>query len=279
LAANPFSPEDCNWSALHIFAHEGHDIDLAVVSRLVGLGLSPDGPASANSLKGCDKQVTTTPFPEVSTLTLENGHAAAHDIESPFAVALRHNAFNLAKELMSLGADPNHLANKSELFASDRPLTVLGHIIVSNARYSLARLNHLLNLEVNPVDFIVEPSRNLTALHRCAMAFHDVHKRKGGVIPRAEFDMDTNADIMYELLMKWRQQDELDAVCGLDGSTALHLAVKEQNLAAINTLLEAGASTKVRNDHDETAAQLAKKFRDQGADARSIEAILLRYER
>lgn len=43
LAANPFSPEDCNWSALHVFAHEGHDGDFAVVSKLVGLGLSRMG--------------------------------------------------------------------------------------------------------------------------------------------------------------------------------------------------------------------------------------------
>lgn len=90
--------------------------------------------------------------------------------------------------------------------------------------------------------------------------------------------MDTNADIMYELLMKWRQQDEVDAVCSLGGSTALHLAVKAQNLAATTSLLEAGASTQVREDHDETAVQLAKKFRDQGTDAKSIEAVLVRYE-
>jgi len=279
LAANPSSPEDCNWSALHIFAHEGHDIDLAVVSKLVGLGLSPDGSASANSLKGCDKQVTTTPFPEVSTLTIKNGHAARYDIESSFAVTLRHNAFILTTKLLSLGADANHLANKSGLFVSDRPLTVLGLIIISNAQFSLAHLNYLLHLKANPTDFIVEPSHNLIALHPCAMAFHEVHKRTGGVIPRAEFDMNTNADIKYELLMKWRQQDELGAICGLDGSTALHLAVRAQNLAATTSLLEAGASTQVRNDHDETAVQLARKVRGQGADAKSIEAVLLRYER
>ena len=250
-----------------------------MVQKLVGLGLSPDGPARANSLEETDNHFGTSPYPQVSTLSLENGHTAAYDIESPFAVSLRHNAFNLATKLLSLGANPNHLANKSGLFASDRPLTVLGHIIISNARYSPARLNYLLHLEADPIEFIVEPSRKLTALHRCAMAFHDVHKRTGGVIPRVEFDMDTNADIMYELLMKWRQQDDLDAVCGLDGNTALQLAVRAQNLAAVNSLLEAGASTKIRNDHDETAMQLAKKYRDQGADAKNIEAVLLRFER
>jgi len=162
---------------------------------------------------------------------------------------------------------------------SDCLLTVLGHIIISNARYLLARLNYLLHLKADPVDFIVEPSRNLTALHRCAMTYFEVHKRTGGVIPRAELDVDTNADIMYELLMKWRQQDELDAVCGLDGSTALHLAVEARNLAATRSLLEAGASTTIRNDQDETAVQLAKKLRNKGADAKSVEALLLNFER
>lgn len=86
------------------------------------------------------------------------------------------------------------------------------------------------------------------------------------MIPRAEFDMDTKADIMYELLTKWRQQDELYAVRGLDGSTALPLVVRAQNLAAIKSFVEVGASTQIRNDHEETAIQLAKFFRDQGAD-------------
>ena len=277
LATNPFSPEDCDWSALHVFAHEGHDSNLDMVSKLVCLGLFPDGPASANFPKKPNSQQTPNGVSETATMMLENGHTQAHDIESPFAVAVRHNAFNLAKELLSVGADPNYIASKSGLFASNCPLTVLGHVIISNARYSLVRLNYLLHLETEPISFIVEPSRDLTALHRCAMAHQDVNKRTGGEIPRIEFDMDTNADIMYELLRKWRQQDELDATCGIDGNTALHLAILVENLATAKGLLEAGASPQIRNDHNETAIQLAEKLKDQSAHANRINTLLLSY--
>ena len=125
--------------------------------------------------------------------------------ETPFAVAIRHNAFKLAEKLLSLGADPNSLSTNGGLFLSTFPSTVLGHVIISNARFCHARLNFLLNLDTQPVDFLVEPSRKLTALHRCAIAYQDVAKRAGGSVTREEFDMITNADIIYELLVKWKK--------------------------------------------------------------------------
>ena len=279
LAANPFSPESSNWSALHIFAHEGHDGDVTLVSKLVGFGLPVDGPAGLDTLSATeDPQSSNKPHLDSCTSIIVGDNGTAHEIETPFAIAVRHNAFNLATKFLSLGADPNSLTIASGLSTSAFLLTVLGHVIISNARYSLSRINYLLHLEGNTVDFIVEPARKLTALHRCAMAHLEVSKRTGGTVSKWEFDIDTNADIMYELLMKWKRKEERDAICEIEGNTALHLAVQTQNLSATQSLLEAGAATQIRNEKGETAYQLAKRVNDGCAEATKIEAVLLRFE-
>ncbi|KAL9028825.1 MAG: hypothetical protein Q9196_002853 [Gyalolechia fulgens] len=251
-AANPFAPEELNWSALHIFAHEGHDGDLTLVETLVhskfpvGGWVSREGP-------------TSNTLPDISTLSFHDQDGLTQRNETPFAVAVRHNAFNLASKLLSLAADPNSLSITAGLFASLYPLTVLGHVIVANARFCHARLNYLLQLSKPPVNFLVEPSRRLTALHRCAMAYQDISKRADGEqVPSAEFDMDTNADIMYELLMKWRKAQELDASCSINGNTALHLAVLARNSGAVKALVEAGASTSITNEEGKTALGIAE---------------------
>ena len=71
-------------------------------------------------------------------------------------------------------------------------------------------MNHLLHLEGHTVVFLVAPARRLTALHRCTMAYQDVTKRASGSVTRDLCDMDTNADIMYELLMKWRHPERTE---------------------------------------------------------------------
>ncbi|KAL8901345.1 MAG: hypothetical protein Q9207_005240 [Kuettlingeria erythrocarpa] len=261
-AANPFAPEESNWSALHIFAHEGHDRDLSLVSQLIDLEFPVDGQTL--------KRPTPAALPDISTLSIREESASLHSTETPFAVAIRHNASNLANKLLSLGADPNSLSTTAGLFASTNPLTVLGHVIISNARFCQARLNYLLD---NPsIDFVVEPTRQLTALHRCAMAHQDVSKRAADSRPvlTAEFDMDTNADIMYELLVKWRQPDELNARCKIKGNTALHLAVLARNSGAVKALVEAGASRSMVNDEGKTAVGVAE-------EGSGIEAFLERW--
>lgn len=251
-AANAFAPGESNWSALHIFAHEGHDRDLSLVVQLIDLGFPVDGQVLECS--------TSAALPEINTLSIHDGNAFPNSSnETPFAVAIRHNAFNLANKLLSLGADPNSLSSTAGLFASANPLTVLGHVIVSNARFCQARLNYLL--DNRSIDFVVEPTRRLTALHRCAMAHQDVTKRAGdgGPVSAAEFDMDTSADIMYELLVKWRQPGELNATCKIKGNAALHLAVLARNLGAVKSLVEVGASRSIENDEGKTPLGLAEE--------------------
>ncbi|KAL9585348.1 MAG: hypothetical protein Q9212_001579 [Teloschistes hypoglaucus] len=255
LAPNPFEPKQRNWSALHVFAHEGHDRDLELVEQLVEMGVPVDGTKAAvdDAGKSLPDNINALSLDHSTTTTTTTDPSSQASVESPFTVALRHNAFPLATTLLSLRANPNHLSLSSGFFTSPYPLTPLGHLIIANARYSSARLAYLLNL--SNTSFIVEPARKLTALHRCAMGHlgivrrgqdQDQNHRNRAVVKmeEEEFDRDTNADVMYELLQRWNRKEELDARCGWidDGgeATALQLAIRAQNPAIVKALVEAG---------------------------------------
>ena len=274
LVANPFQPDIRNWSALHVFAQEGHNKDISLVQTLVGLSVPVDGMTEPPSSQ--DKHATKDEIEiEMTSLSIEANTAAILACESPFAVAIRRNAFNLASNFLSLGANPNALTLSSGLFNSPHPLTVLGHIIISNARFSSARLKYLLCL-TNPakVSFIVEPARQLTALHRVAMAYQDVSSViTGEKVKLKEFDMETNRDIMYELLLHWPASEDLNAKSNINGNTALHLAVSSGNLGAVESLLKAGADAGILNSDQETALQVAEKLAGQ---SKVHEEIMLR---
>ncbi|KAI4095983.1 MAG: hypothetical protein L6R37_007013 [Teloschistes peruensis] len=275
LAANSFESKQRNWSALHTFAHEGHDRDLDLVERLVEMGVPVDGTKAAvdDAEKSLPDNINALSLRHSSsssittTITID---PSPDTVESPFTVALRHNAFPLATTLLSLSANPNHLCLSSGLFTSPHPLTPLGHLIIANARYSSARLAYLLKLP--NVSFVVEPTRQLTALHRCAMGHMNVMRRGEDqqqhhqAVKREEFDRDTNADVMYELLHKWKGKEELDARCGVDGgaTTALHLAMRARNSAIVKALVEAGASMDIPDGTGETVGMLAERVTDGG---------------
>lgn len=251
LSANPFQPEKKNWSALHILAHEGHDKDVSLAEWLIKNGVPVDGRKGTHG---------TTNGTDISSLVLDDLKAGIYSCETAFAIAVRRNAFNLANELLRLGANSNTLSFSSGMFASSHPLTILGHLIVSNARYSTPRLKYLLNLS-QPIDFVIEPERKLTALHRAAMAHINTSRADGGeLVKKAEFDFETNAEIMRELLLKWREPEELDAKCLIKGNTALHLAVSSCNVGAVEALLRAGADGKILNDELVSAERWAREM-------------------
>ena len=273
-AANPFQPELLNWSALHVFAQEGHNNDVSLVQTLIQTGIPVDGPTSLNPAEG-NHTTNNDLNPDIDRLSLKDNPGPTQACETPFAIAIRHNAFHLGSTLLSLGANPNALTLSSGLFRSSHPLTILGHIIISNARYSSARLKYLLNLaNEHSVNFIVEPTRQLSALHRAAMAHQDVVSvitNEG--VKMQTFDLETNRDIMYELLLRWPGSEQLDMRCGIGGNTALHLAVEAGNAGAVESLLKAGAGTGIRNEEGETAKRLAERVAGRG---KANEEILLR---
>ena len=93
------------------------------------------------------------------------------------------------------------------------------------------------------------------------MAHRDLERVDGGgPVRREEFDFDTNADILHELLRRWKGLEELDRTCALRGNTALHLAIEAGNLEAVNGLVRAGASASVGNEDGETASRLAGRL-------------------
>ena len=273
LAANPFQPEVLNWSAIHMFAQEGHDKRISLVQTLTDLGVPVDGPDAQPQLKKGDSIINDI-SPEMSALSIKHTLESL-PCETPFSIAIRRNAFNLASHFLSLGANPNALTQSSALFKSSRPLTILGHVIVSNARYSSARLKYLFRLEdENKVSFIVEPARQLTALHRAAMAYWDISSViTGESVKLEEFDMETNRDIMYELLLHWQRSEDLNVICGIRGNTALHLAVESGNIGGVENLLKAGVDPKIVNEDGETALQIAERLAGRG---KAFEDIVLR---
>lgn len=193
LAANPFQIGKKYWSALHILAHECHDKDVSLAELLIESGVPVDGRKETHG---------TTDATDISSLTLDDLEAGIYSCETAFSVAVRRNAFNIGNHLLRLGAEPNTLSLSSGTFTSLRPLTGLGHLIISNARYSIARFRYLLNI-FKPVDFVVEPERNLTALHRAALAYTDTSRADGGeLVKQEEFDFETNAEIIREILLK-----------------------------------------------------------------------------
>ena len=277
LAANPFRPYVLqNWSALHIFAHEGHDEDLEL-ARILLENIPVDGLESAPLTFEEEKVKKANVESSMSMLSVQEQSWMGHiglPCETPLAVALRRNAFQLCSLFIRNGANPNALFLSSGLYISNFPTSILGHIIISNARYSSARLKYFLNDPDIIADFVVEPVRRLTALHRSAMAFTDVHRVTGGTVSRDEFDFDTNADIMYELLLNWKDEGCLNARCGIKDRTALHLAVLAGNLGAIESLLKAGANRTVLDGDGKTPLDLAQGYLPEAPHSAKIRSLL-----
>lgn len=142
MAVNPFQPDLRTWSVLHVFAHEGHNKDVSLVETLTELGVPVDGLWETTQ----EKDTEVPPCSKITGLSIQDQCSHVFPCETPLAVAIRHNAFHLASVLVSKGADPNSLSLSAGLFQSTHPLTILGHIIISNARYSSARLEYLLQL-------------------------------------------------------------------------------------------------------------------------------------
>ncbi|TGO11287.1 hypothetical protein BTUL_0113g00170 [Botrytis tulipae] len=131
---NPFDGGKTNWSALHAFAYAGHDSDLTLVRKIVEAGV--DVYAQLNEFA---------------------------DLETPFLVSLKSNALNLARELLLRGANINAACISSGFITLEQPTTILGHLIASAARGSIARMQLIFNQAQAAQDraaiFIVEPQR------------------------------------------------------------------------------------------------------------------------
>ncbi|RKL36562.1 hypothetical protein BFJ72_g8111 [Fusarium proliferatum] len=230
---NPFSGQTSTWTALHVLAYAGQN-DTRLVQPLLDHGAPIDG------------------FPDDSDRT-----------ESPLLVAVQNDQFQLAECFISHGADINSTSMSSGHLSFTNPTTILGHVIASNARNSIERLRYLLGSK-DSLNFIVEPTRQWTALHRAAAAHMDAEFRGTDASEAAELDWtdvdwSANREIMNELLLQFNNQEQLDAVEKSLGLTAMHLAVLAGNDAAVKLLLDKGARRDVPSavGQGPTAADMA----------------------
>ncbi|KAG4441060.1 hypothetical protein IFR05_003468 [Cadophora sp. M221] len=219
---NPFDGSRTGWSALHAFAYAAHDSDLTLVRKIIEAGIEVDAQSNESA-----------------------------DLETPLLVALKNNAFNLAQELLRRGANINAACISSGLITLEQSTTVLGHLVASAARGSIARMQLIFNQPQAAQDratmFVVEPQRKLTALHLAARAHKGVFDRipDGSPSPvayqRTQYDFAQNRDILSELLQHFGSSDELiNALTdeALFRRTALHFAVDAVNLSAVELLLD-----------------------------------------
>lgn len=167
---NPFNKLDNSWTVLHEFAYAAHNDDVSLCEDLVTMwGVPVDGRLHGGTM-----------------------------VETPFALAILHNAFNLADALFALGADINALSIRSTFLVVVWPTTILGHLIISNARHATTQVCYLL--DKGNVNFVVEPERGLTALHRAAWSHREVSVFTGEVLRLEDVNMVNSSDIVYGLL-------------------------------------------------------------------------------
>jgi hypothetical protein len=165
---------------------------------------------------------------------------------------VQNDAFQLADSFISLGADMNFTTLSCGHLTLSNPTTILGHVIASNARNSIARLRYLLGSAAmrDRLHFIVEPDRQWTVLHRAAAAHIDVQFRgtdatEAAELDWADVDWSANREILNELLRHFNDPEQLNHAEQSTGLTPLHLAVLAGNEAAVSLLLDHGARSDV----------------------------------
>jgi ankyrin repeat protein len=98
--------------------------------------------------------------------------------ETPVMLAIHTGSFKLADLLLKLGADINALSFHYTFLKSLHSMTILGHIIISNAMHSEQQIEYICSKRREDgsrrIQFVVEPDRQLTVLHRAAWAQTDI---------------------------------------------------------------------------------------------------------
>ncbi|EWZ28219.1 hypothetical protein FOZG_18060 [Fusarium oxysporum Fo47] len=222
VSKNPFSGQDSTWTALRILAYAGQDATWLVEQLL-------DHDAALNGLPD-----------------------HFHITESPLHIVVQNGAFHIADSLVSPGADLNFTTLSCGHLTLSNPTTILGHVIASNARNSIARLRcHLGSPSMRDgLHLIVEPARQRSALHRAAAAhidveFHGTDAAEAAELHWADVDWSANREIMNEILRHFNGPEQLNAVETSTGLSPMHLAVLAGNEAAVSLLLDHGARSDV----------------------------------
>ena len=239
------------WRALHYFISASNDRTSAIFPLLLEQAAQRRGANSQGS--------TSARAPE------------DYSVETPFALAIDRNLFEMAVLILEAGAAEGginalHTTGCQGALNFSAPTTILGRIIKSNMHNSVSALQFLLHPptkfhESSPVfeepSFIVTPSLKLSALHEVAR-FGDgvVRTQDGEPMPLEDVGELANREILLTLLEKYSRAEELDLRGGEKESTALQMAVESFNDTAVEELLAAGASWTVEDAEGFTAGDL-----------------------
>ena len=180
--------------------------------------------------------------------------------QTPLSIALEQNQFELASLLRSRSANINapcgyiHFQRTKLAYEC----SILGCIVAANLRFSTARLKYLLwptspssEHTYQEPDFVVVPQFGFTALHIAAMGSAILAEPE-------ERDSEVAAEILGLLLERYEAEEEINAQCEGDLMTALHVAVQNSNLVAVQLLLEMEEiQVGVENVAGQTALDLA----------------------
>jgi len=226
---NPAITGNLDWGLLHVAASSIVGGDLAIAKYLIDHGVP-----------------------------IEDYRTADEPSESPLAVAIEDNQFELANILRTSGAQVNA---RSMFISRPRvklrlPTTILGRIIAANMRHSAQKLRYLLypqssNSNLEQPSFVVEPNNGYTALHWSLLFDEHVENLE------EELDTDVRNEIFGLLREKYDDYEQLNART-LDGErTALHIATARGNLKAVEMLLEYDADTSLTDGRGKTALENA----------------------
>ncbi|OAL21174.1 hypothetical protein AYO22_08137 [Fonsecaea multimorphosa] len=246
-----------DWCILHTVAQYG---DAEVADKILGLGIPPDG--------YCVEGQEPT--------------------ETPLAVAIENNNFEVADYLRERGADVNALSQwslNSNLRLSC-PMTILGRIIASNLRDYKRRLKYLLGHERRDLaqpTFVVAPAQRLTALHVSVLGVQALHADH-----QQERDDLVASRILDYLLELFDGDEQINAVTA-DGAsnTALHIAVHSLNVRAVELLLtsdfirldvQAANGLSAIHSARKVVTELERDDKQKGLQAREILDMLLEKE-
>lgn len=159
--------------------------------------------------------------------------------QTPLSIALEQNQFGLASLLRERGANINascgyvHFQRTKLAYEC----SILGCIVAANLRFSTARLKYLLwptsesHSTYQVPDLVVVPQFGFTALHVAAMG-------EAILAEPEERDSEVAAEILGLLLERYETANEVNAQCEGDMMTALHIAVQNSNLVAVQLLLD-----------------------------------------
>ena len=224
------------WSLLHLAAQSALHYECTILSELLESGIQVDGVEP----EGLDAP------------------------ETPLALAIANNQFDVATFLQECGADidaKSKVTLRGHLKLKYRT-TILGRIIPANMRHSKWKLYHLLYQpkEVRgfeQADFAVVPDEGLTAIHASVMGMSMLETP-------TERDVETMRNILEIVVEKFDEPVQINRQDTVQGQTVLYVAARHADLYATKLLVEeVEADVDIRDCHGRRPIDITRSELEQ----------------